>query len=41
MRDGCALMKKHAGEGGTLEDGVNRAGFTKLATAMKELGWVK
>jgi glutamate dehydrogenase (NADP+) len=26
--------------GGTLEEGVNRAGFIKVATAMKELGWV-
>jgi glutamate dehydrogenase (NADP+) len=41
MSDIYALMEKHAGEGGTLEDGANRAGFIKVATAMKELGWVK
>lgn len=28
------------GEGGTLEEGANRAGFVKVATAMKELGWI-
>ena len=27
-------------EGGTLEMGANRAGFLKVATAMKELGWI-
>ena len=27
--------------GGTLEEGANRAGFIKVATAMKELGWVQ
>jgi len=41
MGDIYALMEKYAGEGGTLEDGANRAGFIKVATAMKELGWVK
>jgi glutamate dehydrogenase (NADP+) len=29
-----------AGESGTLEDGCNRAGFLKVAHALKELGWV-
>jgi glutamate dehydrogenase (NADP+) len=32
-------MKDNAGEDGTLEQGANRAGFMKVATAMKELGW--
>lgn len=27
--------------GGTLEQGANRAGFIKVATAMKELGWAQ
>jgi glutamate dehydrogenase (NADP+) len=27
-------------DGGTLETGANRAGFIKVATAMKELGWI-
>lgn len=39
MRDIYALMEQHS-QGGTLEDGANRAGFVKVATAMKELGWV-
>lgn len=29
-----------AGEDGTLEQGCNRAGFLKVAHALKELGWV-
>lgn len=33
-------MEENAGEGGTLEQGANRAGFVKVATAMKELGWI-
>lgn len=33
-------MKKGAGEDGTLEEGCNRAGFLKVASALKELGWV-
>ena len=33
-------MKEGAGEGGTLEQGCNRAGFLKVAHALKELGWV-
>lgn len=28
-------------DGGTLEEGANRAGFIKVATAMRELGWVQ
>jgi glutamate dehydrogenase (NADP+) len=28
-------------EGSTLEQGANRAGFIKVATAMRELGWVQ
>jgi glutamate dehydrogenase (NADP+) len=41
MADIYKLMEDAAGEGGTLEEGANRAGFIKLATAMKELGWVQ
>ena len=33
-------MKKAAGEDGSLEQGCNRAGFLKVAHALKELGWV-
>jgi glutamate dehydrogenase (NADP+) len=33
-------MEEAAGEGGTLEEGANRAGFVKVAGAMKELGWI-
>lgn len=33
-------MEDAAGEGGTLEQGANRAGFMKVAQAMKELGWI-
>lgn len=33
-------MKGAAGEDGTLEQGCNRAGFLKVAHALKELGWV-
>jgi glutamate dehydrogenase (NADP+) len=33
------LMEDHA-NGGTLEQGANRAGFIKVATAMQELGWI-
>ena len=33
-------MEKHAGQSGTLEQGANRAGFIKVADAMKELGWI-
>jgi len=33
-------MKEGAGEDGTLEQGCNRAGFLKVAHALKELGWV-
>lgn len=39
MSDIYGLMEKHMGEGGTLEDGANIAGFIKVAEAMKELGW--
>jgi len=34
------LMSEEEGKGGTLEEGANRAGFIKVAQAMKELGWV-
>ena len=34
------LMRKEESKGGSLEEGANRAGFIKVATAMKELGWV-
>lgn len=33
-------MKEGGGEDGTLEQGCNRAGFLKVALALKELGWV-
>jgi len=33
-------MKDGAGEDGSLEEGCNRAGFLKVAHALKELGWV-
>ena len=33
-------MVEEEGKGGTLEQGANRAGFIKVATAMKELGWI-
>jgi glutamate dehydrogenase (NADP+) len=34
------IFQQIDGVGGTLEEGANRAGFIKVATAMKELGWV-
>jgi len=33
-------MVTSSGDGGTLEEGANRAGFLKVAQAMMELGWV-
>ena len=33
-------MKEAAGEDGSLEQGCNRAGFLKVAHALRELGWV-
>uniref|UniRef100_A0A7S2AB97 glutamate dehydrogenase (NADP(+)) n=1 Tax=Trieres chinensis TaxID=1514140 RepID=A0A7S2AB97_TRICV len=33
-------MEASSGDDGTLEQGANRAGFLKVAQAMKELGWV-
>jgi glutamate dehydrogenase (NADP+) len=33
-------MEEASNSGGTLEEGANRAGFIKVATAMNELGWV-
>lgn len=33
-------MVDAAGDDGTLEEGCNRAGFLKVAHALKELGWV-
>ena len=33
-------MEEMEKQGGTLEVGANRAGFLKVATAMKELGWI-
>lgn len=33
-------MEDCANSGGTLEEGANRAGFLKVANAMKELGWI-
>jgi len=38
MADIYDQMMESAGEGGTLEQGANRAGFLKVAQAMKELG---
>jgi glutamate dehydrogenase (NADP+) len=40
MADIYKQMEDNAGEGGTLEAGANRAGFVKVATAMRELGWM-
>eukprot|EP00429_Kryptoperidinium_foliaceum_P010494 CAMPEP_0176002362 /NCGR_PEP_ID=MMETSP0120_2-20121206/606_1 /TAXON_ID=160619 /ORGANISM="Kryptoperidinium foliaceum, Strain CCMP 1326" /LENGTH=446 /DNA_ID=CAMNT_0017334945 /DNA_START=497 /DNA_END=1837 /DNA_ORIENTATION=+ len=41
MKDIYTMMNENKGEAGTLEDGANLAAFEKVATAMKELGWVK
>jgi glutamate dehydrogenase (NADP+) len=41
MSDIYSIMEENAGEGSTLEAGANRASFIKVATAMKELGWVQ
>jgi glutamate dehydrogenase (NADP+) len=35
-----SMMEEAELNGGTLEQGANRAGFLKVATAMRELGWV-
>jgi glutamate dehydrogenase (NADP+) len=35
-----SMMEEAELSGGTLEQGANRAGFLKVATAMRELGWV-
>lgn len=40
MTDIYDQMCEHKGEKGTLEEGANRAGFVKVATALRELGWV-
>lgn len=44
LKDMMALIyeqtREAAGENGTLEQGCNRAGFLKVAHALKELGWV-
>jgi glutamate dehydrogenase (NADP+) len=40
MADIYHQMDEASKSGGTLEEGANRAGFIKVATAMKELGWV-
>ena len=40
MADIYTQMEKASGEDGTLEVGANRAGFLKVAEAMKELGWI-
>jgi len=39
MADIYQQMEDAAGLNGTLEQGANRAGFLKVAQAMKELGW--
>lgn len=39
MADIFDLMVESEKRGGTLEEGANQAGFLKVATAMKELGW--
>jgi glutamate dehydrogenase (NADP+) len=40
MADIYNTMEIAERSGGTLEQGANRAGFLKVATAMRELGWV-
>eukprot|EP00804_Cyclotella_cryptica_P012461 CCRYP_019966-RA/>CCRYP_019966-RA protein AED:0.05 eAED:0.05 QI:764/1/1/1/0.66/0.75/4/193/302 len=40
MADIYKQMVDAAGKEGTLEEGCNRAGFLKVAHALKELGWV-
>jgi glutamate dehydrogenase (NADP+) len=40
MADIYKQMEDAAGKDGTLELGANRAGFIKVAKAMKELGWI-
>ena len=40
MADIYKQMVDAAGQDGTLEEGCNRAGFLKVAHALKELGWV-
>jgi glutamate dehydrogenase (NADP+) len=40
MADIFNTMESSCGPDGTLEQGANRAGFLKVAQAMKELGWV-
>lgn len=40
MSDIYDQMETASGKDGTLEQGANRAGFLKVATAMKELGWI-
>lgn len=40
MADIYSQMEGASGKSGTLEQGANRAGFLKVATAMKELGWM-
>ena len=40
MADIYKQMVDAAGQYGTLEEGCNRAGFLKVAHALKELGWV-
>ena len=41
MTDIYKTMEDHGTlKDGTLEQGANRAGFVKVATAMKELGWI-
>lgn len=40
MQDIYNQMAKAETTGGSLEQGANRAGFLKVAQAMKELGWV-
>ena len=40
MQDIYTQMTRVETTGGSLEDGANRAGFLKVAQAMKELGWL-
>jgi glutamate dehydrogenase (NADP+) len=40
MADIYKQMEGASGQDGTLEEGANRAGFLKVAEAMRELGWV-
>jgi glutamate dehydrogenase (NADP+) len=40
MSDIYEQMAQSERSGGTLEQGANRAGFVRVARAMKDLGWI-